>query len=251
MQRIVKRFLLHKQRETDEVGETDFEELKQDLQMVRYEMINDLKKSREETLRLIHHISSGLIIIGDELFLSKESLNSNKFKEFSATEFEFYDNFTDLKLVEPSTSKDQNNSNNNLNSIPNVKTNFSIINRDTQENPRSSFGTQSAPEIVQLNSSSNRETDSAINNLKPSTIKDLIDNKKLNSLSNNQKTELMVINEAEESDAKLKNEPSNKNSSEINPNSIIIIEKTEQGVQSTNNDDVDDELAHSDKMYII
>ena len=51
MQRIVKRFLLHKQRETDEVGETDFEELKQDLQMVRYEMINDLKKSREE-----HHV---------------------------------------------------------------------------------------------------------------------------------------------------------------------------------------------------
>jgi hypothetical protein len=249
MQRIVKRFLLHKQRETDEVGETDFEELKQDLQMVRYEMINDLKKSREETLRLIHHISSGLILIGDELFSSKESLNSTKFKEFSATEFEFYDNFTDLKLKEPSTSKDENNLNNN--SIPSVKNNFSIINKDTLENPRSSLSTQSAPEIVQLNSSSNRETDSAINNLKPSVIKDLIDNKKLNTLShNNLKTELMVINEADESNVKQKTE-SSKNSSEINPNSVIIIEKIEQGVQSTNNGDVDDELVHSDKMYII
>lgn len=84
MQRIVKRFLLHKQRESDEVGEADFDELKQDLQMVRFEMLNDLKRSRDDTNRLISTMQAGLIIIGDEVFggskLSSE--NSLRFKEF-------------------------------------------------------------------------------------------------------------------------------------------------------------------------
>lgn len=64
MQRIVKRFLLHKQRETDEVGEADFDELKQDLQMVRYEMLNDLKRYREENNRNISLIHSGIVLLG-------------------------------------------------------------------------------------------------------------------------------------------------------------------------------------------
>ncbi len=65
MQRIVKRFLLHKQREKDEVGEADFDELKQDLQMVRYEMNNDLKRYREENYRLFTHIHSGIVLLGN------------------------------------------------------------------------------------------------------------------------------------------------------------------------------------------
>ena len=76
MQRIVKRFLLHKQRETDEVGETDFDELKQDLQMVRYEMSNDLKRYREENYRLISHIHNGILLLGEYGFLKLIDENS-------------------------------------------------------------------------------------------------------------------------------------------------------------------------------
>lgn len=82
MQRIVKRFLLHKQRESDEVGEADFDELKQDLQMVRFEMLNDLKRSRDETSRLISSIQAGLMLIGEEMFINSKSENAARFKEF-------------------------------------------------------------------------------------------------------------------------------------------------------------------------
>lgn len=82
MQRIVKRFLLHKQRESDNVGEADFEELKQDLQMVRFEMLNDLKRSRDETSRMITTIHAGLVLIGEEMFVNSTSENSTRFKEF-------------------------------------------------------------------------------------------------------------------------------------------------------------------------
>jgi hypothetical protein len=79
MQRIVKRFLLHKQRETDEVSEADFDELKQDLQMVRYEMLNDLKRYREENYRLIAHIHDGILLLGklDYLLLGINVLNEH------------------------------------------------------------------------------------------------------------------------------------------------------------------------------
>jgi len=249
MQRIVKRFLLHKQRETDEVGETDFDELKQDLQMVRYEMINDLKKSREETLKLIHHISSGLIIIGEELFSTNNSKNSHKFKEFSSTDFEFYDNFTELKITEPSTSKDLNNNYNNLNNMLNVKNNHSNKDNTNLDSLGSSSDTQSGnseptTEIIQVNSSPSSETDSILNSLKSSAIIDLIDNKKINVLSNNTIKELESVSE----------EPAKNNQAEINTDSIIIIEHMEQGVQTIyNNDDNedDDELNQNDKMYII
>jgi hypothetical protein len=89
MQRIVKRFLLHKQRETDDFGEADFEELKQDLQMVRFEMMNDLKRSREETARLVNHINYGVCLIGEEIFRDSQNENSKKFREFKVTEYDY------------------------------------------------------------------------------------------------------------------------------------------------------------------
>ena len=213
--------------------------------MVRYEMINDLKKSREETLRLIHHISSGLIIIGDELFSSKDSSNANKFKEFSSTEFEFYDNFTELKLNEPSTSKDPNNNSTNMLNVKNC--NPKRDNTANLDSLGSSSDTQSAnsepnTEIVQVNSSPSSETDSILNNLKPSPIIDLTNNKKLNVLTNSSIKELESVRE----------ESVKINGPEVNSNSIIIIEQMDQGVQTIlNNDNEDDEINHNDKMYII
>jgi hypothetical protein len=88
MQRIVKRFLLHKQRETDEVGDVDFEELKQDLQMVRYEMMNDLKRNRDETLRFVSQIQTGLLIMSDEFFKDSSSDNAIRYREFKASEID-------------------------------------------------------------------------------------------------------------------------------------------------------------------
>lgn len=84
MQRIVKRFLLHNQRDSadDAVGELEIDELKQDIQSVRFEMANDLQRIREDTLRLSTHLSVALSAIGDEIFKNSANSdnNANKFK---------------------------------------------------------------------------------------------------------------------------------------------------------------------------
>lgn len=88
MQRIVKRFLLHKQRESDEIGEIDFAELKQDLQMVRFELLNDLKRFRDGNSRFMSHLTNGISIIGDEVFRGMKNENTDRFAEFKTTEID-------------------------------------------------------------------------------------------------------------------------------------------------------------------
>jgi len=84
MQRIVKRFLLHSQRESDDNHERDFEELKQDLQMIRYEMLNDLKRSKEESYQSVSLIHAGLSIIGEEVFKNSTADNLSRFTEYKS-----------------------------------------------------------------------------------------------------------------------------------------------------------------------
>ena len=84
MQRIVKRYLLHNQRESDGF-EKEFQELKQDLQMIRYEMMNDMKRTKDDTMHSQHLIQLGLNIIGEELFSrsnNENNVNLSRFNEF-------------------------------------------------------------------------------------------------------------------------------------------------------------------------
>jgi hypothetical protein len=82
MQRIVKRFLLHSQRES-EGFEKEFEELKQDLQMIRYEMANDLKRTKEEQFQSMNLMHTGLNLLGDEILAaSKNHKLIHKFNEY-------------------------------------------------------------------------------------------------------------------------------------------------------------------------
>jgi hypothetical protein len=89
----VKRFLLHKQRESDDQsGEIELVEIKQDLQMIRYEMANDLDRIRYETFRLVSHVATGIAILGEHAFSStsqndgepaaETAMRHDKFKEF-------------------------------------------------------------------------------------------------------------------------------------------------------------------------
>jgi hypothetical protein len=69
MRRIVKRFLLHKQRETDDqMNEIELVEIKQDLQMIRYEMVNELDRLHYETYRLVSHVANGIGLLGEHMF---------------------------------------------------------------------------------------------------------------------------------------------------------------------------------------
>ena len=57
MARVVKRFLLHNNRENEEIRESDFDELKQDVQTVRYEILTDLslvKSDANDFAQMMH-----------------------------------------------------------------------------------------------------------------------------------------------------------------------------------------------------
>jgi hypothetical protein len=68
MNRVIKRFLLHKQREEQEViHESDFEELKQDIQMLRFEMLNRLEETRHDLHKNSELLNEGIVIVGELL----------------------------------------------------------------------------------------------------------------------------------------------------------------------------------------
>jgi hypothetical protein len=122
MQRIIKRFLLHRDSDNDDTNEMHFDELKQDLQMIRYEMNNDLKKSREENSRILNHVNTGLILLGEQLFISSR-LNDDlemkglleKFNQFKEFEIGINDHVDDENHTsQPSTSSMLLNDNSNL-----------------------------------------------------------------------------------------------------------------------------------------
>ena len=79
MERVVKRFLMHNQGDSDDPKQNEFDDLKQDLQMMRYEMLNDLKKSREDNMRNMFVINGGIQFLAEEILtnsINKENLNS-------------------------------------------------------------------------------------------------------------------------------------------------------------------------------
>jgi hypothetical protein len=85
MERVARRFLLHNSREKEEVKESDFDELKQDLQMVRFELTNDINKFRENLTQCTAMIHKGLSLLG-EFFLQNDLCSeiSQRFKSFRA-----------------------------------------------------------------------------------------------------------------------------------------------------------------------
>ena len=70
MERVVKRFLMH----SDDPKQNEFDELKQNLQMMKYEVVNDLKKTREENIKNMFVIYTGLELVSEEL-IKTNSIN--------------------------------------------------------------------------------------------------------------------------------------------------------------------------------
>jgi hypothetical protein len=73
MERVVKRYLMHNQGDSDD-SKNEFDELKQDLTSIRYQMINDMKKSREDTIRNMFIINRGINFVADELINKNQNL---------------------------------------------------------------------------------------------------------------------------------------------------------------------------------
>ena len=58
MGRVIKRYLMHNQGDSDDPKQNEFDDIKQDLQTLRYEIINDMKKTREDNSRNMNIINT-------------------------------------------------------------------------------------------------------------------------------------------------------------------------------------------------
>ena len=47
MERVVKRYFMHNQSDLDDPKQNEFDDIKSELQTMRYEMMSDMKKSKE------------------------------------------------------------------------------------------------------------------------------------------------------------------------------------------------------------
>ena len=98
--RMIKRFLLHKQREEQgEIHEGDFEELKQDIQMLRFEMLNRLEETRDDLMKSNHLLNEGVMIVGDLLSSCFQPTNSFVQENFQFFKKSFSTRTTDSGLL--------------------------------------------------------------------------------------------------------------------------------------------------------
>jgi hypothetical protein len=74
MQRIVKRFLLYNQRDSDGFKK-QFLDFKQELQTCRYEILNGMKQKKNGSFHVQNLIHAGINILGDEIFKKKKAQN--------------------------------------------------------------------------------------------------------------------------------------------------------------------------------
>lgn len=121
MERVVKRFLLHNNRENEELRESDFDELKQDLRIIRLEMFNDLKRVKEELTQNITIIHNGVSIVGEYIFEESDSVSelTSEFDEFKTYENKLNE---ELGISENSFNESNNSRKNSINSRNDVGT---------------------------------------------------------------------------------------------------------------------------------
>ena len=101
MERVIKRFLLHKQREEqDEIREGDFEELKQDIQMLRFEMMNRLDETRDDLAKNSLLLNEGVLVVGELLSSLTHETNSLIKENFHSFKRNFHSTIEKIRSVD-------------------------------------------------------------------------------------------------------------------------------------------------------
>jgi hypothetical protein len=101
MERVIKRFLLHKQREEqDEIREGDFEELKQDIQMLRFEMMNRLDETRDDLAKNSLLLNEGVLVVGELLSSLTRDTNPLIRENFHLFKNNFYSTLDKMRSID-------------------------------------------------------------------------------------------------------------------------------------------------------
>jgi hypothetical protein len=132
MERVIKRFLLHKQREEqDEIREGDFEELKQDIQMLRFEMMNRLDETRDDLNKNSLLLNEGVLVVGELLTTLTRDTNPLIKENFHSFKTNFY---STLDKIRSTDSGMESLNDTVLSDIPSVSSTTSMPNLNNDYN---------------------------------------------------------------------------------------------------------------------
>jgi hypothetical protein len=132
MERVIKRFLLHKQREEqDEIREGDFEELKQDIQMLRFEMMNRLDETRDDLNKNSLLLNEGVLVVGELLTTLTRDTNPLIKENFHLFKTNFY---STLDKIRSADSGMESLNDTVLSDIPSVSSTTSMPNLNNDYN---------------------------------------------------------------------------------------------------------------------
>ena len=77
MERVVKRYLMHTQNDTDDdLKLNELEDLKQELQIMKYDIVNDLKKLKEDNIKNANMLNNSLQFVAEEVAVDDEDESS-------------------------------------------------------------------------------------------------------------------------------------------------------------------------------
>jgi hypothetical protein len=70
MERVIKRYLMHNQGDSDDPKQNEHDELKQEVSIMKHELSNDMKKLKDESCRNFFKINGWMQILADEMIHS-------------------------------------------------------------------------------------------------------------------------------------------------------------------------------------
>ena len=102
--------MLHNRRDNEDAKENDFDDLKQELNMAKYEMIKDVKQIKQNLNAYETIFHRGLVVMGQYFFkkddeYSETSQNYEKFVSTGTIDFEELRDPFDNEAIDGTTSK--------------------------------------------------------------------------------------------------------------------------------------------------
>lgn len=173
MERVVKRYLMHNQGDLEDPKQNDFDEFKLDLQQIKYEIVNDMKKTREDNTRNMFIINSGVQFLAEELLNNYLNSHKDHFKEKNSIEndspFKKFKEFISSNqiMLRSSFLSDQNETISQKNSLNSSESNFVSNNQiDMTPNLNSKNRPPSTLELIDnLNNHSGKNSISQVSSL--------------------------------------------------------------------------------------
>ena len=201
MERVIKRFLLHKQREEqDEIREGDFEELKQDIQMLRFEMMNRLDETRDDLAKNSLLLNEGVLVVGELLASLSRDSNPLIRDNFHLFKKNFYSTLDKMRSVD--SGLETSDTATNLSQMSSVTSAMSMPNIAHQMNAIRALPTSSSDPVLSTHDASDSDVNplQVIRHLSAAhvTLSNIVEENEDEEHSPKRTHELAVVEQADE-----------------------------------------------------